>query len=111
MLSHRYLIFTSLYAFKNTKLSKVLFSHTLPASELPTGRHLLLGNTQEVKSAGREILHISEAFPVYEEVLLVSAFNSLLDLVYNLASTDDSNTFLNHCSFKYLLISKYYLNY
>lgn len=59
--------------------STLLTSHTLPASVLPTGRHLLLGNTQEVKSAGRKILHISEAFPVYEVVLFSSAFTSLLD--------------------------------
>lgn len=39
--------------------STLLTSHILPASVLPTGRHLLLGYTQEVKSAGREILHIS----------------------------------------------------
>lgn len=76
---------------------------------LPTGRHLLLGNTQVVNSAGREILHISEAFPVYDVVLLISTFNSPLDLLYKPASTGDSNAFLNHYSFKYLFISKYFL--
>lgn len=76
---------------------------------LPTGRDMLLGNTQVVNSAGREILHISEAFLVYDVVLLISAFNSLLKLVYKPARTGDSNTFLNHYSFKYLFLSKYYL--
>lgn len=47
----------------------LLTSHTtLPASVLPTSRHLLLGNTQVAKPAVGEILHISEAFPVYEVV-------------------------------------------
>lgn len=83
----------------------LLTSQTLPASVFPTGRHLLSGNTQIGNSADREILHISEAFPVYEMILLISAFSSLLDLLYKPGST-----FSNHYRFKYLLISKYCLN-
>lgn len=88
----------------------LLTSHTLPASVLPTGRHLLSGNTQIGNSAGRKILHKSEAFSVYETVLLISVFSRCLDLLYKPGSTGDSNTFPNHYSFKYLLISKYCLN-
>lgn len=83
----------------------LLTSHTrVPAPVLPTGRHLLLGNTQVVKSGWQSNTAHLRGFPLFFQwFLLISIFNSLPYLLYKPAlQTGDSITHLNYCSFKYL---------
>lgn len=93
------------------KMTLLTSDIAVPASVLPTGRHLLLGNTQVVKSGWQSNTACLRGFPLFFQwFLLISVFNSLLNLLYKPAITGDSLTYLNHYSFKYLFTSKYYLN-
>jgi len=82
----------------------LLTSHTtVPASVLPTGRHLLWGNTQVVKSGWQRNTACLRGFPLFFQwLLLISVFNILLNLLYTPAITGDSIAYLYHYSFKYL---------
>lgn len=92
----------------------LLTSHTtVPASVLPTGRHLLLGNTQAVKSGWHsDTAHLrgSSLLFFFQWALHISVSSSPLNLLNTPAITSDSVTHLNQYSFKYLFTSEYYLN-
>lgn len=91
----------------------LLTSHTtVSAPVLPTGRHLLLGTTQVVKSGWQSNTAHLRGFPLFFQCFwLISVFNNLLYFLYKPGlQTGDSITHLNYYSFKYLLTWKYYLN-
>lgn len=73
------------------KMTLLTSDIAVPASVLPTGRHLLLGNTQVVKSCWQSNTACLRGFPLFFQwFLLISVFNSLLNLLYKPAITGDS---------------------
>lgn len=73
------------------KMTLLTSDIAVPASVLSTGRHLLLGNTQVVKSGWQSNTACLRGFPLFFQwFLLISVFNSLLNLLYKPAITGDS---------------------